>query len=246
MTTLAFAAVDWGPTRLRASLVASDGSVVERRASDAGVQSVRPGGFPAALEEACGPWFATNPELPVLMSGMVGSRNGWVEAPYLPCPAGADEIASRLTPVPGTARDEALAAFYERFANDALVIDKWFALQAIQPDGDTLATVRALMNHSAFSIRNPNRVRSLIGSFANANPTRFNASDGSGFDFVADIVVELDKFNAQVAARLLSSFRSWRSLEPGRRARAQAALERVAGTERLSADVADIAGRSLA
>ena len=153
---------------------------------------------------------------------------------------------SVLARMPGTARDEALAAFYERFANDALVIDKWFALQAIQPDGDTLATVRALMNHSAFSIRNPNRVRSLIGSFANANPTRFNASDGSGFDFVADIVVELDKFNAQVAARLLSSFRSWRSLESGRRERARAALERVAGTDKLSADVADIAGRSLA
>ena len=144
------------------------------------------------------------------------------------------------------ARDEALAAFYERFANDALVIDKWFALQAVQPEGDTLATVRSLMNHPAFSIRNPNRVRSLIGSFANANPTRFNAADGSGFDFVADIVVELDKFNAQVAARLLSSFRSWRSLEAGRRTRARAALERVAGTDRLSADVADIAGRSLA
>ena len=151
-----------------------------------------------------------------------------------------------LARIPGAARDEALAAFYERFADDALVIDKWFALQAVQPEGDTLATVRALMNHPAFSIRNPNRVRALIGSFANANPTRFNAADGSGFDFIADIVVELDRFNAQVAARLLSSFRSWRSLEPGRRTRAQAALERVAGTDKLSADVADIASRSLA
>ena len=151
-----------------------------------------------------------------------------------------------LARAPGTAREEALAAFYERFADDPLVIDKWFALQAVQPEGDTLATVRSLMNHPAFSIRNPNRVRSLIGSFANANPTRFNAADGSGFDFVADIVVELDKFNAQVAARLLSSFRSWRSLEAGRRARAKAALERVAGTDKLSADVADIASRSLA
>ena len=151
-----------------------------------------------------------------------------------------------LARAPGAAREEALGLFYERFADDALVIDKWFALQAVQPEGDTLATVRGLMNHSAFSIRNPNRVRSLIGSFANANPTRFNAADGSGFDFVADIVVELDKFNAQVAARLLSSFRSWRSLEPGRRARAKAALERVAGTDKLSADVVDIASRSLA
>ena len=105
MSEAAFAAVDWGTTRLRASLVAPDGTVVERRASDSGVQSVPDGGFPAALEAACGPWFAAHPDLPVLMSGMVGSRNGWIEAPYLPCPAGADEIASRLTRVPGTSRD---------------------------------------------------------------------------------------------------------------------------------------------
>ena len=180
-----------------------------------------------------------------------GDRLAGVElarAQFAACSNMTDTMAALgvLARVPGAARDEALAAFYDRFAADPLVIDKWFALQAVQPEGDTLGTVRALMNHPAFSIRNPNRVRSLIGSFANANPTCFNAADGSGFDFIADIVVELDKFNAQVAARLLSSFRSWRSLEPGRRARAQAALERVAGTERLSADVADIAGRSLA
>ena len=105
MTAPAFAALDWGTTRLRASLVARDGSVLERRASEHGVQSVSPGGFPAALEEVCGAWFAAAPALPVLISGMVGSRNGWLEAPYLPCPAGAEEIASALTPVPGAARD---------------------------------------------------------------------------------------------------------------------------------------------
>ena len=105
MTAPAFAAVDWGTTRLRASLVAPDGAVMERRGSDSGVQSVPVGGFPAALEGACGPWFAAHPDLPVLMSGMVGSRNGWLEAPYLPCPAGAAEIAQRLVAVPGAARD---------------------------------------------------------------------------------------------------------------------------------------------
>ncbi len=146
---------------------------------------------------------------------------------------------------PGSARDRALADFYERFADDALVIDKWFALQAVQPDADVLGRVRAMMDHPAFSLRNPNRVRALIGSFATGNPTRFNAADGSGFAFVADRVVELDRFNAQVAARLLASFRSWRSLEPGRRAQARAALESVARATPLSADVADIAARSL-
>ena len=105
MTPPAFVAVDWGTTRMRASLVGADGAVIERRGSDSGVQSVPAGGFPAALDAVCGPWLAAHPGLAVVMSGMVGSRNGWVEAPYLPCPAGADEIAGRLLPVPGIARD---------------------------------------------------------------------------------------------------------------------------------------------
>ncbi len=151
-----------------------------------------------------------------------------------------------LARVPGLPRDRALARFYDLFADDALVIDKWFALQAVQPDGDVLDRVRALMGHPAFSMKNPNRVRALIGSFAAGNPTRFNAADGSGFTFVADAVLALDRLNAQVAARLLSSFRSWRCLEDGRRARAAAALRRVATSPGLSVDVADIATRSLA
>ena len=150
-----------------------------------------------------------------------------------------------LARTPGEARDKALADFYRTYSEDALVVDKWFVLQAIQPDADVLATIRALMAHPAFSIKNPNRVRSLIGSFAAGNPTRFNAADGSGFDFVADSVLELDRINAQVAARLLASFRSWRSLETRRRGKAQAALQRVSQAKGLSPDVADIVTRSL-
>ena len=159
-----------------------------------------------------------------------------------------DQLAALavLAQTPGAARDEALATFYETFADDALVIDKWLALQAVQPDADVLERVRGLMEHKAFSMKNPNRVRALIGSFATGNPTRFNAADGSGFDFIAEAVTTLDRFNAQVAARLLSSFKSWRSLEGGRRDKARAALERVAGASNLSPDVADIATRSLA
>ncbi|RYC32547.1 2-dehydro-3-deoxygalactonokinase [Lichenibacterium minor] len=99
-----FIAVDWGTTRLRASLVGADGSVVATVGSDAGVQSVAAGGFPAALDAACRPWFDADPDLPVLMAGMVGSRNGWAEAPYAPCPAGAEEIAARLLALPGAGR----------------------------------------------------------------------------------------------------------------------------------------------
>ena len=150
-----------------------------------------------------------------------------------------------LARTPGAARDEALASFYGTFADNALVIDKWFMLQAVQPDADVLDTIKRLMAHPAFSITNPNRVRALIGSFANANPTRFNAADGSGFAFVTDAVIELDRINAQVAARLLASFKSWRTLEPGRCEQARAALESVSKVERLSPDVADIATRCL-
>lgn len=99
-----FVAVDWGTTRMRASLIGADGSVLERMQSDAGVQSVPAGGFPAALEAACAPWFATDPDLPVIMAGMVGSRNGWIEAPYLHCPCGPQDLAAQLTAIPGLGR----------------------------------------------------------------------------------------------------------------------------------------------
>ena len=105
MTTPAFIAVDWGTTRLRASLVDGAGAVLGTAQSDSGVQSVPAGGFPAALDAACAPWFAAHPGVPVLMAGMVGSRNGWIEAPYAPCPAGPGEIAARLLAVPGAGRD---------------------------------------------------------------------------------------------------------------------------------------------
>ena len=151
-----------------------------------------------------------------------------------------------LVQAPAATRDKALRTFYERYKNDALVVDKWFMLQATQPNPGTLARVQELMKHPAFSLTNPNRVRALVGAFATANPTQFNAPDGSGFAFLAQSVIDLDRINAQVAARMLAAFRSWRSLEPGRRELAQAALRRVAGTSGLSVDTADIAARSLA
>ncbi|NJL09052.1 MAG: aminopeptidase N C-terminal domain-containing protein, partial [Methylacidiphilales bacterium] len=143
------------------------------------------------------------------------------------------------------ARERALATFYERYASDHLVVDKWFALQATIPEAGTLDRVRALMAHPAFSTSNPNRVRSLIGSFATANQTQFNRPDGAGFELVAAMVLELDPRNPQVAARLLAAFKSWRALEPVRRASAEAVLRRIAATEALSSDVRDIVERSL-
>ncbi|HVV93272.1 MAG TPA: DUF3458 domain-containing protein, partial [Hyphomicrobiales bacterium] len=144
------------------------------------------------------------------------------------------------------AREEALADFYRRHAGDALVLDKWFALQATIAEPGTLERVKRLTGHEAFSFANPNRLRALIGSFAAANPTQFNRPDGAGHAYVADTVLAIDGKNPQVAARLLGAFRSWKTLEPGRRAHAEAALRRVAAAPKLSRDVADLAGRALA
>ncbi len=150
-----------------------------------------------------------------------------------------------LSLIPGDAREAALDAFFRAHAGDPLVIDKWFALQAMIPEEATLARVKRLMQHHAFSLTNPNRLRSLIGAFATGNLTRFNAPDGSGYDLLVETVIAVDPKNPQVAARLLAAFRSWRSLEPGRRALAEAALQRVAAVQDLSPDVRDIAQRSL-
>jgi aminopeptidase N len=143
-------------------------------------------------------------------------------------------------------RERALDDFYRRYAADALVIDKWFTLQAIIPHPDTLAQVRALTTHPAFSMANPNRVRALIGAFAQANQTQFNRADGLGYAFVADTISALDAKNPQIAARLATAFRTWRTLEPGRRALAQAALARMKAVPSRSRDLADIVDRALA
>jgi aminopeptidase N len=123
-------------------------------------------------------------------------------------------------------RNEALDGFYRRYAHDPLIVDKWLSLQAMIPEAGTLERVRALT--------------------AQTNHTQFNRPDGAGYAFVADKVLALDGKNPQVAARLLAAFKSWRALEATRRQQAQAALRRVADTEGLSADVADIARRALA
>jgi aminopeptidase N len=143
-------------------------------------------------------------------------------------------------------RAQALEDFYTRYADDPLIIDKWLSLQAAIPEPATLERVRALTAHPAFSMANPNRVRALIGSFAQTNHTQFNRVDGAGYDFVADIVLALDPKNPQVAARLMGAFRSWRALEARRRERAEATLRRVAVAPALSRDVQDIVARTLA
>ncbi|SFU38424.1 aminopeptidase N [Pseudoduganella namucuonensis] len=138
-----------------------------------------------------------------------------------------------------------LQSFYDDFSGEALVVDKWFAMQAAAP-GTDLAAVRALMLHPAFTLKNPNRARSLLFNFCNANPSRFHAADGSGYAFWAEHVIALDAINPQVAARLARSMDRWRRYVPELRSRMGAALERVAAAGPLSNDVAEVIGKALA
>ncbi|UDL91541.1 aminopeptidase N [Mesorhizobium sp. PAMC28654] len=140
---------------------------------------------------------------------------------------------------------KALADFEAVYADDPLVMDKWFQIQASVPGPQTVDTVRALTRHSAFSMTNPNRVRSLIGTFSSANQTGFHRADGEGYRFFTETVLQIEKRNPQVAARLATALRSWRALEPSRQAKAREALLAIANAENLSADLRDIVERTL-
>lgn len=152
---------------------------------------------------------------------------------------------STLALIPGAAREDALAAFEDRYRDDPLVLDKWFAIQATIPEPETLDRIAALQGHPAFATTNPNRVRALIGSFGVANPTQFNRPDGRGFALVARMALTVDAANPQLAARLLTAFGSWRMLEPERRSVAKATLADLNCMQSLSRDLGDILARSL-
>jgi aminopeptidase N len=147
--------------------------------------------------------------------------------------------------VDAPARVEVLRHFFERWKDDHLVIDMWFAAQAQSPRSETLDDVKALCQHPLFKITTPNKVRALIGTFASANPLQFNRADGAGYNFLADKVLELDQINPQIAARMLGAFRSFRALEPKRRSLAKAALKRIAAAPRISRDCHELVSRML-
>ncbi|MDH4024147.1 MAG: aminopeptidase N [Desulfuromonadales bacterium] len=141
--------------------------------------------------------------------------------------------------------EEALAAFYHQFETDPLVVDKWFTLQATSPQSETLTEIETLMAHPDFTMRNPNRVRSLVGAFAQGNPVRFHDLSGAGYVFLADRVIELDILNPQVAARLVSPLSRWRRYDSERQDMMKVQLERIQLQENLSTDVREIVGKSL-
>ncbi|MEP6982693.1 MAG: aminopeptidase N [Sphingomicrobium sp.] len=142
-------------------------------------------------------------------------------------------------------RQAALDAFYARFHDDPLVLDKWFALQAAAQRPDTVDQVLKLAKHPDFTITNPNRLRSLAGMFG-GNHWAFHSADGRGYEFLADMIIAADKINPQVAARLVPAFGRWRRFEPKRGELMRRALERIVATPGLSKDVFEQASKSLA
>jgi aminopeptidase N len=148
------------------------------------------------------------------------------------------------------ARTAALQAFHDRHRDDALVLDKWFALQAGawrwgEAAEPALARVRVLLSDPAFSLSNPNKVYALLGTFFRANPGEFHAADGSGHAFWAEQVIALDARNPQVAARMARALENWRHFTPALQASIRPQLERVLAAPGLSADVAEIVGKAL-
>jgi len=144
-----------------------------------------------------------------------------------------------------TFRSEALAIFADRWKNDALVMDKWFSLQARSRKPGVLETIKQLLHHSSFSIKNPNKVRALISVFAMANPTAFHAKDGSGYTFLADKIIQLNAINPQVASRLVKPLIDWKKYDAGRQKLMKQSLKKIKSVPDLSRDVFEIVDRGL-
>lgn len=144
------------------------------------------------------------------------------------------------------AKARSLDSFYVQWRQEALVIDKWFTLQATSSMPNTFATVQALMKHPAFDMKTPNRVRSLIGAFSQANPLHFHAINGEGYRFLADQVLALNTLNPQIASRMVTGLAQWRRYDAARQGLMKQQLQRIVATEHLSKDVYEIASKSLA
>jgi aminopeptidase N len=163
---------------------------------------------------------------------------------------GADNMTDRqaalgvLTALDVPERQAAFDDFYARYRGDALVIDKWFGLQAAAPVAGTLAVVEALRGHPDFSLKNPNRLRALLGSFQ-ANQVAFHQSSGAGYRLVADLIIEVDAINPQVAARLVPPLGRWQRFVEPYASLMRTELERIVASPGLSKDVFEQASKSL-
>jgi aminopeptidase N len=163
--------------------------------------------------------------------------------------ANADNMTESLSALSCLIRADhgsnAVSAFYDRWRDDKLVIDKWFAIQVASATPlAALATAERLAKHSEFDWKNPNRFRSLIGPYA-MNPAAFHQSDGTGYKFVADWLIELDAVNPQTTARMCGLFETWKRYDAGRQDKMLKQLKRISDKDGLSKDVAEIVGKIL-
>jgi len=142
-------------------------------------------------------------------------------------------------------REAAFAHFHDRFSANPLVLDKWMGLQAMSPRADSVERVRALMNHRMFSLKNPNRVRALIGAFAMGNPLRFHDRTGAGYRLLREVVQALDAINPQTAARMAAAFETWRRYDAGRQRLMRGELETIAAGPGLSANLYEMVSKML-
>jgi len=171
---------------------------------------------------------------------------GLADAHYRTASNMTDMIAglAALTRMESPLRDAAFTHFHDRFRNDPLVLDKWMSLQAGSPLPETVNAVRALMKHPAFDIKNPNRVRALVGAFS-ANHLRFHSQDGSGYRLVGEVIRTLDGMNPQVAARMAGAFESWRRYDPARQQMMRAELAAIRDLAGISPNLFEVASKML-
>ena len=140
--------------------------------------------------------------------------------------------------------DQALNMFYNQWKHEPLVVDQWFVTQALYPGEESLERVKALCRHRAFDIKNPNKVRSLIGVFSSQNHIQFHHVGGKGYEFLADSIIQLDQINPQIAARMMTPLTRWKKFDCKRQALMQAQIQRVKETPNLSKDVFEVAEKS--
>jgi aminopeptidase N len=171
---------------------------------------------------------------------------GLAEAHYRTASNMTDMIAglAALTRMESPLRDRAFTHFHDRFRGDPLVLDKWMSLQAGSPLPETVTAVRELMKHPAFDIRNPNRVRALVGAFS-GNHLRFHGADGEGYRLVGEVIRILDPMNPQVAARMAGAFESWRRYDESRQARMRAELKTIHDLSSISPNLFEVTGKML-
>ena len=185
--------------------------------------------------------------LSLMMRANEGQAIAHCEAQFRVAKTMTDQIASFALLVNGSdpaLRQKAIDSFYDQWALNDLVLDKWFALQASAEQPNTLVEVKKLMSHKAFNIKNPNKVRALIGAFSQFNPRHFHALDGSGYAFLTDILIKMDKINPQIAARLATPYTRWQRLNAPRKVLIKQELARLSALD-LSPDLRELVLKSL-